>query len=67
MSSFADRVAARAIEVRPARILLSVLAAPFYALGWLVGLVIVAVMWTVAAVQLGVSDARARRGPDVAS
>lgn len=67
--SFADRVAVRALEVRPGRIVVTVLAAPFYALGWLLGLVVAAVMWIVAAVQLGMSDARERRtgGSDVAS
>lgn len=61
MPSFADRVAARAVEVRPARLALSVLAAPFYVLGWLLGIVLVAFAWIAAAVTVGMSDARTRR------
>jgi hypothetical protein len=56
-----DRVAEKAATLRPLRVLLSVLAAPFYGFGWLVGVLWVAVAWAVAAVVIGVNDAR-RRG-----
>lgn len=58
-----DRVAVAALEIKPLRILLSLVAAPFYALGFLIGLVLVALTWVYAAVQVGVADAR--RKPDV--
>ena len=57
-----DRVQARATTFQPLRAFLSVVAAPFYVLGFLVGLLFVAVAWVVAAVQVGVADARRRRG-----
>lgn len=53
-----DRIAARVASEKPLRILLSVLAAPFYALGWLVGLAVVVLMWFWAAAGVGFSDAR---------
>lgn len=61
MPSFPDRVAARASEVRPTRLALSILAAPFYVLGWLLGVLLVAFSWVAAAVTVGISDARTRR------
>lgn len=59
-----DRIAAKAVDVRPLRVLLSVLAAPFYALGFVVGVLLVAGAWCYAAVGVGVSDARNRRVND---
>lgn len=59
-----DRIAAQAVDVRPLRVLLSVFAAPFYVIGFVVGLLIVAAMWCYAAVGVGVADARARRVTD---
>ena len=61
--SFADRVAAQALEVRFARVLLSLLAFPFYVLGLVLGLIIVAVRWCYAAVLVGIADVR-KRGAD---
>ncbi len=64
--TFPSRVAERAAEVKLTRVLLTVLAAPFYVVGLLLGLVFVAGAWLVAAVALGVADARRRggRAPD---
>ena len=59
-STFTTRVAAKAAEVRPARAALSVLAAPFYVVGWLLGLVFVVLVWCWAAAQVGFGDARTR-------
>ncbi len=59
--TFPSRVAERAAEVKLTRVLLTVLAAPFYVVGLVLGVVWVAVLWLVAAVALGVADAR-RRG-----
>jgi hypothetical protein len=55
---YPEAVAARAAQLAPARVALSVLAFPFWLLGLLVGIVWVVVAWTVAAVQVGVADAR---------
>jgi hypothetical protein len=60
MPSTVDRVAAAAQNVKLLRLLLSVLAFPFYLLGSLVGLVAVVAMWIVAAAQVGYSDVRKR-------
>lgn len=64
MSSPVDRVAAAAQEIKPLRVLLSVIASPFYVVGFLVGLLIVAFMWAYAAVQVGVADARKDKPDD---
>lgn len=58
--TFVDQVAARASQISAARVFLSVLAAPFYVLGMLLGVLWVAAVWMLAAAQLGVSDARDR-------
>lgn len=58
--TFPARVAAKANELRPARVVLSVLAFPFYVVGLVVGVVWVAVAWAFAAVAVGVADVRAR-------
>ena len=59
--SYVSSVAAKAAELRPAQVVLSVLAAPFWLLGFLVGLVWVVVAWSVAAAQVGLGDARGDR------
>ena len=53
-----DRVAVAAQHVKPLRLLLSLLAFPFYLLGLLAGLVVVGFMWIAAARQVGYSDVR---------
>ncbi len=60
MASAVDRVAAAAQEVKPLRIVLSVLAFPFYVLGFVAALLWVAVLWVAAAAQVGFADARNR-------
>lgn len=58
-----ERVAARrAVQVNPVQVLLSVLAAPFFALGWIVGGFVSAVLWVCAAVALGFDTGRGRPG-----
>lgn len=64
MPSFPARVAAAAGEVRLVRVVLTILALPFYLLGLLVGLLVVAVSWSVAAVKVGVDDVRTRSSRD---
>lgn len=60
MSNPVDRVAAAAQTVKPLRLLLSLLAFPFYLLGLVAGLVVVVAVWVVAAVQVGFTDVRKR-------
>ena len=57
-----DRVQAAALDVRPLRVVLSVLAAPFYVAGLVVGVVLVGLTWCWAAVQVGVADVRRKPG-----
>jgi hypothetical protein len=59
MPSFIERAAAKASEVELTKLLLSILAAPFYVLGWLIGLVVVVVLLAYGAVRLGIADVRA--------
>lgn len=56
-----DRVQAKASELVPLKVLLSILAAPFYVLGFLVGVLWFALAWAYAAVLVGVQDGRRRR------
>jgi hypothetical protein len=65
MTTLADRVSldevnAQAREVRTGRALLSVVAALFFAVGWLAGRIIPLLMWCVFAVREGY---RASHGP----
>lgn len=61
MASFPERVALKAADVAVAKILLTILALPFYALGFVAGLVWVAVRWIFAAVVVGFGDVNPRR------
>lgn len=60
MSSYVQRVGDQAQQIQPFRLLLAVLASPLYAVGWVVGLVVVVVLWLFAAAAVGFSDARTR-------
>lgn len=60
MPNAVDRVAAAAQDVKPLRLLLSVVAFPFYLLGLVAGLVVVVFVWIAAAVQVGFADVRRR-------
>ena len=65
VASFPERVAARATTLQPARIALTVLAAPFYLVGLVAGLIWVMIVWIASAVAVGVDDVRSRsRGRD---
>ncbi len=59
-TTFVDRVAAEAMTVRPVKLLLTLLTLPFYLIGWVIGLLVVIVMFAVGAVKVGVADARDR-------
>jgi hypothetical protein len=58
--SFPARVADRAADIKISRVLLTILACPFYVLGFLAGLLIAAVTWSLAAARVGFGDARTR-------
>lgn len=64
MSTFPERVAQRAQTVAVARVLLSIVAAPFYVLGFVVGLLAAMVLWTYAACAIGFADARKKSHED---
>lgn len=57
-------IAARAAQIKPARLVLSVLAFPFWLLGLLVGVLWLAVSWCIAAAIVGFSDVKERRGAE---
>jgi len=61
MSNLLDRVADEARKFRPLAVLLWLLSAPFYVLGLLVGALWVVGSYAVAAVKVGIADARARK------
>lgn len=63
MPDFADRVADHAREIRFVRVLLTIIAAPFFAIGWLVGMIWVAFTWVLAAAAVGFEQAKGS-GPD---
>lgn len=60
MPGFVDRVAAEALDVRPLKAVLTLLAVPFYVLGWLLGLLWVVARFAVGAVKVGIADAQTR-------
>jgi hypothetical protein len=55
---FVDRVAEQALKVRLARVLLSVIAFPFYVVGLFVGVLLISASFMVAAARLGIADMR---------
>lgn len=61
--AFIERVSTAALSVRPSKLLLTLLALPFYVLGWVLGLLYVAMMFAVGAAKVGISDARAKARP----
>jgi len=58
MSEFIERVSQQATQVRPLKVLLTVVSLPFYLVGLLVGCLWVVVVFAYAAVKVGVEDAR---------
>lgn len=55
-----DRIAARAVTVRPSRALLALLMVPFYIIGFVAGGVWYVLRYTYSAVQVGFADATNR-------
>ena len=62
MPKFVDRVATKAVDVRVFKVLLTLIALPFYVLGFLAAVVWLVVRWCVAAVIVGFQDVK--RGDD---
>ena len=60
MSTFVQRSVEQAADLRLGRIILTVLAAPFYLLGLLIGAVVVVAVVAAGAVKLGIADVRRR-------
>ena len=60
MGGFVERVAREAVAIKPVKVLLTVLAVPFYVLGLVVGLLVVAVMFAAGAAKVGIADVRDR-------
>lgn len=56
MPNFPERVAAKAVDIRVARILLTILAAPFYVVGFVAGVLWLALRWVFAALVVGFTD-----------
>ena len=53
VTTFPDRVAAQALDIAPVKLLLSVLAAPFFALGWTAGILAALVVYVSRSVAYG--------------
>jgi hypothetical protein len=60
--TFPERVAERAQSVNVVKLVLSVLAFPFYVLGFVAGVLWLVVRWVYAAVAVGFADGLQRRG-----
>ena len=60
MSSFVDRVASRASDVQLLRVLLTLIALPFYVIGFVVAVLWLAIRWIYAAAAVGFTDAKER-------
>lgn len=63
MSNPLDRVAARAAEIRPARMVAATAAAPIYLVGLAVGFLFVVAIWIAAAAAEGFATARTIADP----
>ena len=60
--TFPDRVAARAVEISVVKVVLSVLALPFYVLGAVAAVLFLVVRFAYAGVQVGFGDVTRRSG-----
>lgn len=60
--SYPQRVASRAAEIKPAKAALTIVATPFYVIGLVLGLILVAALWCWAAVGEGIDTARGESG-----
>ena len=58
--SFPERVAAKAGTVNFVKLVLTVLASPLYAAGFVLGVLWLAVTWMISACQVGMEDARVK-------
>lgn len=56
----AERISLEARQIRFGRTLLTLFAAFFYALGWLLGAIWLALVWSVTAMKVGIQDGSGR-------
>lgn len=57
-----DEITERTRQIQVGRLLLSIVAGIFYGIGWLAGMLVVAVVWCAVAVKVGFVEVRGRRG-----
>jgi len=57
-----DDIAQKAATFRPSRAILTILALPFFVIGFVAAIIWVALSWCFAAVAVGFSDAKVRAG-----
>ena len=58
MPQFMDRVASKAVDVRVFKVMLSLIAVPFYVIGVLAAVVWLVARWCVAAIIVGFQDVK---------
>lgn len=58
-----DAITAQARDVRPGRVLLTVIAALFFAVGWIAGRMFLAAVWCAVAVKVGYQAGAVHGGP----
>lgn len=61
---YIDRIAEQARRISLVRLVLIVLAAPFWTVGAIIGAVWLAAVWCGAAIAVGINDVRTRLGTD---
>lgn len=57
-----DEITERAQRIHLGRVVLSLIAGLFYAIGWVVGMAFLALVWCAVAVKVGFVEARKRYG-----
>lgn len=60
--TFPERVASHAQQVNVVKLLLSLVAFPFYVVGFVAGVVWLLVSWSISATVIGFGDVKRRRG-----
>lgn len=63
MNAWFERVARQAVTLKPSKILLTFIALPFYVLGLVIGVLVVAGMFALSSVKVGIADLRAKATP----
>ena len=63
MAGIVDRVAVEALNVRPVRVLVTLLTLPFIVIGFVVGVLWLVLKFALGAIKLGIDEAQARIAP----